>query len=401
MAILKLSEKKQQIVEKAINRLVEKTNMNVYRTIKKKLVMTFGEDNVQIAKMDEENICRRLREYGYNDTNIVGADDNGFTQRVDQIVHTYHAIVRIPEFTIKNSRGGSVTIRDMFVRIQLAPDGKLAHGGLEGVVTTFTKAQARYGYMHSHLLAVAISRGNHPTFNTFCLGTGQINQIIALLRREFNEINFQMFCLHIKNFLEWESLEGNPYCRFGDVQETVTTIPISTVASPYFILVSEMLRKEFYKLPTDKSKELISIHPDTYEIHVEPTEDLEKWAADAILSKQGVLIGMNINPSDLLAVKDSTGIYYKFSPDTGNLSVSNKTVLHFRGEDIKIKIIDNEKNLKGTKYANPKIIEQLCKKISADLTTTALDYAYTGSNDTSGDKPEATVTNHDPVREAT
>lgn len=399
--MLKLPDNKQKIVEKALDNLVEKTNMSVYRIIKKKLVMTFGEENVQITKIDEEYVHRRLREVGYTDANVSGIENNRFEVSIRTITAMYHIIVRVPELTIRNSRGNSTVIRDMFVRIQVHPDGRL-YGTLEGVVTTFTKAQARMGYMHSHLHTTIRGLTNPPSFGGFCLGQGHITQVIALLQTKFDEVNFQMFCLHIRNFLEWESLEGVPYCRMGDIGESnanaslrLPVIPATTLST-----ISDMMRKEFYKLDPEVSKKLISIHPDTYEIYVEQTEDLEKWIAGTILLRQAAIVIMNIPLDILLAVKNNSGTYFRYTAESGNLSVSGQTVLNFRGEDIKIKIIDNEQNLKSTRYAHPQITEQLCRKLSTDLTRTALDYAHTGNNNTSEDKRETTDANNDIVWKA-
>jgi hypothetical protein len=401
--MLKLPYKKRQMVLSRVDELVEKTDMTAYRSMKKKLVATFGEENVQIGKLDEEAIHARLRNMGYNDTNVTQVDDTSFGVNIKRVTLAYHIVIRIPEFTIKNSRGNSTVIRDMFIRLQVLPDGRLAHGGLEGLVATFTKAQARTGYMHSHLIPAQPGLGRVPSFCGFCLGQGHINQVIALLQAKYNEVNFQMLCLHIKNFLEWESLEGVPHYRMADVREPVvnSSSAANTVNTITASLISEILRKEFYKLAPEISRALITISPNTYEMYVEPTEGLEMWVADVILAKQHDILRMNIPVEQLLAVKDNAGNYLRYIQDgSSTLNVSKDTVLQFRGEDIKIKIVDNEQNLKSTKYGNPKITEHLCWRLSADLTRTATEYTYARSKDTSQDQREPADANHDAVREA-
>lgn len=399
--MIKLPERKQQMVEVALTKLLEKTNMEVYRSMKKKLIMTFGEENVQIAKIDEEVVHRRLRDMGYNDVNVHSIDDVRFQGSVNQVTSVYHIIIRVPEFVIKNSRGNSTTIRDMFVRLQVLPDGRIAYTGLEGMVTTFTKAQARMGYMHSHLVPTHQGLHSIPSFGGFCTGQGPIGQVLALLQNKYDDVNFQMLCLHIKNFLEWESLEGTPHCRMGDINETMTSAPAAIYVLPASTVstISEMMRKAFYQLDPEQSRKMVSISSDEYEIHVEPTEELEKWVGDMIVAKSTDLIRLSIGPDTLLVVKDKAGNYFRYVNHGGNINVTKQTVLNFRGEDIKIKIVDNEENLKSTKYGNPKIIEQLCFRIAADLTRTALDYAPAGDNNSSENKRETTDANNDPVRQ--
>jgi hypothetical protein len=158
------------------------TNMDAFKSMKKKLVLTFGESNVQIVRLDEEEIERRLADSGHRPPTLRQIDISAFKQIVDLSSALYFITIRLPEVKVSNSRGESITIRDMFVRLRVRPDGTLV-SRVEGLVASYTKRQALARYQHSHLHALPDELRSKPFFDNFCLGTGPINQVLALLAR--------------------------------------------------------------------------------------------------------------------------------------------------------------------------------------------------------------------------
>jgi len=124
-------------------------------------------------------------------------------------------IIKFDQFTITNSINLSHIVRDLYVKWELtedlAPKGNIC--GFRGLRTI---EEFESGYIHSHLRT-----GKHRNWedNDFCLGEGRFGELIYGLssgrEHDWQEINEALIMLDI--YVSWESLEGGPYMKIGDV----------------------------------------------------------------------------------------------------------------------------------------------------------------------------------------
>lgn len=135
----------------------------------------------------------------------------------------YNLYLHYPELTITNTLGLSHTIYDLVVRIYITPEGEVQD--LMGKRYSFSKIEITKSYNHSHLPR----RTN--TFEYFCLGK---DTPFAKLKNSLESVNseqFGMFLLSLTSYLQWESIEGNPYISIVDLKPTTQNVFIRSVGS--------------------------------------------------------------------------------------------------------------------------------------------------------------------------
>ena len=126
-------------------------------------------------------------------------------------------IVLFPELTIRNSRGLSHRLYDLYIKIAFIGTG-LAYE-FQGTRGKVSQVEAASAYCHSHLDGSA-SRG----FSNFCQGSSNFQHTKTLLGEgveswldESNTVKedklfiFEGWLHEMVGFLEWESLAGRPY----------------------------------------------------------------------------------------------------------------------------------------------------------------------------------------------
>ncbi len=350
------------------------TNMETFTKMKEILNRTFGEANNQIVKPSLENLERYIEEQLPNVKSQLLAVNGPTVERwlKDAYYLNYNIYVWFPETTIKNSKGATQVIKDLYVRIPVRPNGAFT-GIMNGIVTSYTKAQYLSGYMHSHLRRFG-SEG--PKDERFCLGSGEITMVLSVLSHKFDEINFQLFCFHLKNYVAWESLEGTPYISMDNVASR-EGIPINkrVRTEEAIAIANALVDKIFTKNEQGEIYTLIKCSITKTGILVEPTEKLEELLAKIIteLCPWSIGIFMFRSPNQLLAYKNGTGEYYGTdAASSGRINVPNRTAVHFKGNPVKFKLVDTDQQTKKTLYANPIITRAFCEQLSRKFTNAAL-----------------------------
>lgn len=121
-------------------------------------------------------------------------------------------LVHYPEINITNSRNSKHMIRDLFVKFNFISN-LMYMNAPSGRRLTKTIDELNYNYNHSHL-----STGNAASWQTFCFGDTSITKAIENLRStEITEDLLTGFLLHFESYLQWESLEGGPYCHIAEI----------------------------------------------------------------------------------------------------------------------------------------------------------------------------------------
>ncbi|MGN0144153.1 MAG: hypothetical protein ACI398_04170 [Clostridium sp.] len=111
----------------------------------------------------------------------------------------------------------SEPIYDLFARFNINGAGIFIGGHFSLARTTYTGAQYKVQYMHSH--CPLFPKSNPCEFLTPCFGTGPIRDTIFTLGscRDLNI--WGLFCQELDNYIRVESLVGIPYIRISTIHK--------------------------------------------------------------------------------------------------------------------------------------------------------------------------------------
>lgn len=229
----KITPAKWEDIEQLIDKAMKEVDNEAFGEIKKVLDRTFGEENNQIVRPTVQNIVSRIYNHVANNFSTLNKSTTAGIESYLRELGFFQILIRFPEINIVNDDHDSHTIRDLFIRIGLHPDGRLATM-FEGMRTTLTTAEVSAGYFHSHMEAFCADEfhwATEPTGNTietgtgtlfweyFCTNGGPVSQTNLQAKAKYNANLFQLFCLNLKNYVAWESLEGVPYIHMRSIRE--------------------------------------------------------------------------------------------------------------------------------------------------------------------------------------
>lgn len=172
------------------------------------------------------------------------------------------AVIHFPQVTIRNSRGESHIMKDIFIKFNFTDR---LNSYCRMLRTTYSFNELASGYCHSHIRSFTAF---HPDkeFRTFCFGGSTLRTISDRLMYNFSEQLFHFFLIEIKKFLEWESIVGVPYMRIEDIRNRY---PCTHVYINYELIrkakyyVDVTIQNSMYRVVLN-SKELAKELPDEY-----------------------------------------------------------------------------------------------------------------------------------------
>ena len=189
-------EEEQKIIEKRNLRkeLIEKHKDVLFDSEKVGAVAIdiFGEDRVEIS--DGENV--------------------------------FNITIHFPELILTNSKGQFHTIKDLFILLEVFPniDAISSESGYRGCIefkgrkSSFSFKEWESGYIHSHLQS-----GRFDCFANFCLGSSAFRGLLEDTMLSMSEEAWTTLFLSIPNYLRWESLEGGPHYKMGEIRYKKST----------------------------------------------------------------------------------------------------------------------------------------------------------------------------------
>jgi hypothetical protein len=146
-------------------------------------------------------------------------------------------IIKFPKITIKNGKGHSRIIHDLYVKLLF--DEKLnIQENMQGRRGALTYSEINSGYAHSHLP----SRSFHDeevygvcSWRDFCLGSSELSTIQnewkvdrdSVVGDDFNIIHFELYMYQIDAYVRWESLGGGPHIRMDSIRDKEQATVIS------------------------------------------------------------------------------------------------------------------------------------------------------------------------------
>lgn len=134
-------------------------------------------------------------------------------------VPCFTLLVWFPKVRITNENNKSTYVKDLYVKIFIDIYGQLS-GKFYINRATYTHAQLRYGYIHSHV--PRLDTLNPALFRTPCTGEGPINSTISSLNTVYDIDLWQLFCSELEDYVQTESIEGVPYRRLESLGGEVT-----------------------------------------------------------------------------------------------------------------------------------------------------------------------------------
>lgn len=355
MAILSLEH---QALLTQYNKNIRKKNLAHLQEIKGLLNTIFGEEHNQIS---EKTI------YEDGDTNIsISTYMQTLISRVEN-VH-YEVTIHFPEFEISNTKKQVHTIRDLYVRFQMKGNLRLkmdiegqSNHFLQGMRTTFTPHEWISEYAHSHLYQRRI------TFGKFCTGTGPINIQALKLSNGYKSVDCKMFLHLINGFVRHESLEGRPHTYIENIGKDVV-VPTSLNVN-HKKLFTQFLGN--IKL----NRKLLDYTINDYQITVKSTVAFEEHLCKAIILVKDMPAfqeAVNRTSIDFLIPYKLADGRYTTAQTENRISTNDRTLIEFKSQPKKLKIVYESESNDGRKCAHPYITKSLCEQFGQYLTEIAL-----------------------------
>lgn len=391
-------------LKEIISKIEEETNFETIKEMKVILNKVFGEENNQIIKPTVENIVDELTRYGSLGSlgealNVYDKEQlQSWLMRSYPHVLNYTIVVYFPEVEITDGKRKH-TIKELYVRTIVKPSG-LLDPKIFGLRAYLSHKEAINHYVHSHLRA---AKPSTMQFSQFCTGEGPINQVMLLLSTKFTIPNFMLFCLHLKNFVAWESRDGRPYMYIENIG--VSAEP----ANPYPELYSATKRKAAITL----LKQIKSLNIKPEELYPMFKFSIRKGGIMLVQEKAFELYAGEImrewNPSRLFGTSSPIQSFLHGIDNAGrvcalrkpNTSISynrDRVLLTFKENNIKLKIEEsNETETQLEKVIpNREITNIFCKELAILLTNSAFTNARAkpGNSRTNISKAPDTSTVH-------
>lgn len=254
-------------------------------------------------------------------------------------------ILRFPEITITNSHQNTHIIKDLFVKFSITFSGNYySVQEIKGTRSTLSYSEYTSNYRHSHLS----SSVRALEWSSFCTGEGPINNIKAMLGGLIDsfDINlFEHYLIHIKEYVEWESLEGGTYIRMEEIGLTGVTLDYS-YPDYYLKGVSKTIRKNF--------KSVTSIAPINWKFNLHSLYEI----VDNIKFERFLYICLRELEGTVFYMKNSSGEYCNRRVNENKSFQDNSKKLLFRGQDFPFTIIDDYEVKKDNEidlFVHPKI----------------------------------------------
>lgn len=141
-----------------------------------------------------------------------------------------YIIVHFPNVRVTNEYDKFIDIQDLYARVKVTRDGKLANR-FEMVRTTFPFSHYKSGYSHSHL--PVLSANSLGSWKNPCTGTGPIVDTQSTLTREYSLPIWGLFVYELSKYVTIESIAGTPYIRLetvgkGDIADGMNNLMYKT-----------------------------------------------------------------------------------------------------------------------------------------------------------------------------
>ena len=251
----------------------------------------------------------------------------------------WQVIIKFPHETITNEIGNRVDIYDFFVKILIKYDGSFH--GINANKATYTEDQLYSGYVHSHCPSLSRTVDGVREWRSMCFGSGPINNTMYSLRnRDHDDRLWIAFAAELRQWVRTESTDGGPYFRMSSISNKYKEVEYEVPARPAPRMREQVLPLIKSYIRADRLK--IGFASGKYCLGTSFTEWLADFSeyARAWASKNNV----PLNFVDTLVINNKIcKVEHPSSTRDEYRNLVGVTVLKFKGEDIKLKVVQGEK----------------------------------------------------------
>lgn len=346
---------------------------NYIKTINQRLTNNY---QTVLRKYEESKLSETGKKLITEAANLVFGDDwdlvlninsNKYRRDVDRNIHVL--TLRFPEINIKNSQGLKRKIVDFYLNIYFDTSFKV-YSRIMGKRANVLFEEVQKDYAHSHC------DGGIMDWGKMCLGTETplVNQVLKMNNPEHITLeNFINLFILLKAYVEWESLEGVPHRKMGNI------VPInSEVIINHGRSIDRLKELKNLVLQRLNNKSDLSNFIKVSNVNKNCKVLFDYDVIDNIMNRE--LNSSYLSDSEY-CFKNQNNDYFKFNTNLQDLSnnirrsqesitANNRDYNHiyFKGETIKTKIIDQVgESSTNTKCVNPFIVKDIVKELEKEI----------------------------------
>jgi hypothetical protein len=285
----------------------------------------------------------------------------------------YQITIHFPELfvTNKNRTQKPHKVTDLYVRMVFTPlfNDAIGHGKFfQGARTSLTFAEICTNYTFSHLSGSWNQRG----FSDFCLGSTEFNAMCMDMANEWNPTYFEIFCQQLPDYLSWESLDGGPYRKIGEITENAQSRGghVNPTAGELTAFYRKFLQSK-HKFDAE-----IVANQFYYGVLVLNDEKFQKAVTDVIDDRRYLwLYNKTTKVSNPEIISNRTNQINDIKRDRNFTS----TILTFKGTPVKLRITDEQTDKKEVEFtkdnrvAHPNIVTYIIKQFQDNINKFIID----------------------------
>lgn len=149
-----------------------------------------------------------------------------FEKYISQLT-SYSIIIKIDSETVTNELGQHTRIYDLFIKIPLRTNGTM-RDDLQYIRSTFTRSQFKSGYVHSHCWM--LRKDELDKWGSVCFGTGPIRYTVRALNSDYDINRWMGMIAELRQIVRVESLAGGPYIKLSTIQDGFEELKSFSVA---------------------------------------------------------------------------------------------------------------------------------------------------------------------------
>ena len=267
----------------------------------------------------------------------------------------YTVTIKFPYFKIVNGKNEEHEIHDLYVQ-WIFTKGFIKTHAVQGIRGCLSYVEYKCGYLHSHLPSHVLAEASSNYFRPFCLGSGDfadLNSEWSLEDRVFDQGDFELLLYQLDAYVKWESLQGGPYMRISAIG----------VGSRYLILSNQVKNLEFQIVVNS-----LDDFPLKFD-HLNNRFKVNFASMEERLVKANLqgLTKIRKTPKGDYIHGDVTFSTIEGWIKEGNEKFADKPLLHFRGEDVYLEVMElknNEKNSNLMEVPHPDITKYIVQQLT-------------------------------------
>ncbi|ALN97301.1 hypothetical protein BOX09_gp57 [Flavobacterium phage Fpv1] len=310
-------------------------------------------------------------------------------------------IMYYPKLEITNSSDQSRELTDLIavLPVTFSVDNNCIYTKrIQGTRVTLLQDEWNRGYMHSHLPGISKITGFNECLitNNFCIGSEDLSELDIELSAEFDSDKFELMLYTIDSLVAWESLEGGPYFRMGEITIEDAAIRVTTSTSEIMSIYRKFLSYVSYELALPQKLPLNFVYIDGV-FKIKKDFVFTQFLKDAFLNNEN----LKEYVTKVICKKGSDGKFYTYPEMGQRISgpqlITNKIkeqgsgempFLYIQGKKLSFNILPIEQitTIDISEYGiYPNFLDYVCKQLESEIYKacvrgSGINYIETSSN---------------------